>query len=122
LHGIEVRKSDAGPLVELWGELDIFCIEELKEMLTDVLSRRSSVVVDLSGVSFLDLQSARELAVRALLYKHHLALRNPSPQVIATFGALGLEGWLDHLPDTGRRFSRESPEPHGQAVGPSLPL
>jgi anti-anti-sigma regulatory factor len=79
-------------------------------------------VVDLSGVSFLDLQSARELAVRSLLYKHHLALRNPSPQVIATFGALGLEGWLDHLPDTGRRFSRKSPEPHGQAVGPSLPL
>jgi anti-anti-sigma regulatory factor len=96
--------------------LDIFCIEELKGVLTDVLSRRSPVVVDLSGVSFLDLQSARELAVRALLYKH------PSPQVIATFEALGLEGWLDHLPDTGRRFSRESPEPHGQAVGPSLPL
>jgi anti-anti-sigma factor len=117
-----VRKSDAGPLVELWGELDIFCIEELKGVLTDVLSRRSPVVVDLSGVSFLDLQSARELAVRSLLYKPHLALRNPSPQVIATFGALGLEGWLDHLPDTGRRFSRKSPEPHGQAVGPSLPL
>ena len=122
MHGIEVRKSDAGPLVELWGELDIFCIEELKGMLTDVLSRRSSVVVDLSGVSFLDLQSARELAVHSLLYKHHLALRNPSPQVIATFGALGLEGWLDHLPDTGRRSSWESPEPHGQAVGPSLSL
>jgi len=51
-----------------------------------------------------------------------LALRNPSPQVIATFGALGLEGWLDHLPDTGRRSSWESPEPHGQAVGPSLSL
>jgi anti-anti-sigma factor len=122
VHGIEVRKSDAGPLVELWGELDIFCIEELKGVLTDVLSRRSPIVVDLSGISFLDLQSARELAVRSLLYKHHLALRNPSPQVIATFGALGLEGWLDHLPDTGRRSSRESPEPHGKAVGPSLSL
>lgn len=36
MHGIEVRKSDAGPLVELWGELDIFCIEELKGVLTYV--------------------------------------------------------------------------------------
>jgi anti-anti-sigma factor len=100
LYGIEMRESHAGAVVELWGELDIFCIEELKRVLTDVSSR--PMLVDLSGISFLDLQSARELAFRSLLYKHDLTLRNPSPQVIATMRALGLERWLDLLPDTGR--------------------
>ena len=102
MYGIEVRESGAGLLVELWGELDIFCIGELKRMLTDVASRREPILVDLSGISFLDLQSARELAVRSLLYEHHLTLRKPSPQVMATVRALGLEGWLNLLPDTGR--------------------
>ena len=101
MYRIEVRGSHTGPLVELWGELDIFCIEELKRVLTDVSSRPGPILVDLSGISFLDLQSARELAFRSLLYKHHLTLRNPSPQVIATVRALGLERWLDLLPDTG---------------------
>jgi anti-anti-sigma regulatory factor len=104
LYGIEVRESGAGLLIELWGELDIFCIGELKRMLADVSSHRGPVLVDLSGISFLDLQSVRELAVRSLLYGHHLTLRNPSPQVMATAGAIGLEGWLQ--PDTGRDGSR----------------
>ncbi|MDQ3864535.1 MAG: STAS domain-containing protein [Actinomycetota bacterium] len=110
MYGIDVRESGAGLLVELWGELDIFSIGELKRMLADVSSHRGPVLVDLSGISFLDLRSARELAVRSLLYGHHLTLRNPSPQVMATFGTLGLEGWLQ--PDTGRGgprvFSRVS--------------
>ena len=102
MYGIEVRESGAGLVVELWGEFDIFCIAELKRMLCDVSSRRRPTLVDLSGIAFLDLQSARELAVRSLLYAHYLTFRNPSPQVMATVGALGLEGWLNLLPDTGR--------------------
>jgi anti-anti-sigma regulatory factor len=102
LYGIEVRESGVGLVVELWGEFDIFCIAELKRMLIEVSSRRRPTLVDLSGISFLDLQSARELAVRSLLYARHLTFRNPSPQVMATVGALGLEGWLNLLPDTGR--------------------
>ena len=102
MYGIEVRESGVGLVVELWGEFDIFSIAELKKMLCDVSSRRRPTLVDLSGIAFLDLQSARELAVRSLLYAHHLTFRNPSPQVMATVGALGLEGWLNLLPDTGR--------------------
>lgn len=102
MYGIEVRESGVGLVVELWGEFDIFCIGELTRMLCDVSSRRRPTLVDLSGIAFLDLQSAREIAVRSLLYTHHLTFRNPSPQVMATVGALGLEGWLNLLPDTGR--------------------
>jgi len=102
LYGIEVRESGSGLLVELWGELDIFCMGELERTLTDVSSYRGPVLVDLSGISFLDLQSARELAVRSLLYERHLTLLNPSPQVMATVVALGLEGRINLLSDTGR--------------------
>jgi anti-anti-sigma factor len=113
LYGIEVRESGARLLVELWGELDIFSIGELKRTLTDVSSYRGPILVDLSGISFLDLQSARELAIRSLLYyEHRLTLLNPSPQVMATVEALGLEGRIDLLSDTGRGgpqiFSRVS--------------
>jgi hypothetical protein len=101
LYGIEVRESGAGLVVELWGEFDIFCIAELKRVLGDVSSRRRPTLVDLSGIAFLDLQSARELAVRSLLYARHLTFRNPSAQVMATVGALGLEGWLNLPSGTG---------------------
>ena len=102
MYGIEVRELDAGLLVELWGELDIFCIGELKGTLADVSSRPGLVLVDLSGISFLDLQSARELVVRSLLDEHHLTLINPSQQVMATVEALGLEYRINFLSDTGR--------------------
>jgi hypothetical protein len=110
LYGIEVRESGGGLLVELWGELDIFSLGELERMLTDVSSRRGWTLVDLSGISFLALQSARELVVRSLLYRHNLKLGNPSSQVMATLGALGLEGLLDFPSPTGRGSSLKSPE------------
>jgi anti-anti-sigma regulatory factor len=93
-------------LIELWGEFDVFCLDELKRALTDVSPRRGAVMVDLSGISFLDLQSARELAVRSLLYAHYLTFLDPSPQVMATVRALGLEGWLNIRAGTGRDESR----------------
>lgn len=102
MYGIEVRESGEGLLVELWGEWDIFSLGELEGMLTDVSSRRGRSLVDLSGISFLDLQSARELAAHSLLYRHNLKLRNPSSQAMATLVALGLEGRLDFSSDVDR--------------------
>jgi anti-anti-sigma regulatory factor len=102
LYGIGVRESGAGTLVELRGEFDVFCLEELKGVLNDVSSSRGQILVDLSGVSFLDLRSARELAVRSLLRASRLTFLDPSPQVMATMKALGLEGWPQVPPHTGR--------------------
>ncbi len=81
-------------VVELRGELDLCSGEELRETLSGVASLRRPTVVDLSGVTFLDVQSARELAVRSQLYAHHLTLRNPSWQVLASVRACKLEGWV----------------------------
>jgi anti-anti-sigma regulatory factor len=102
LYGIEVRESGAGLLVELCGEFDVFCIGELKGTLDDAALYRGSVLVDLSGITFLDLRSARELAVRSILSPNRPAFVDPSPQVMATMSALGLEGWPDALPGADR--------------------
>jgi hypothetical protein len=100
LYGIEVRESGAGVLVELWGEWDLFSLDDLRAALNSVLDLRRPTFVDLSAISFLDLESARELALRAQLYAHQLSLRNPSPQVIASVKAFGLWGWVHFHPGT----------------------
>jgi anti-anti-sigma factor len=98
LYGIEVRESGAGMLVELWGEFDLFSLGNLREALNNVLDLHRPTLVDLSGITFLDLDSARELAVRAQLYAHRLFLRNPSPWVTASLEAFGLGGWIPFHP------------------------
>jgi anti-anti-sigma regulatory factor len=94
LYGIEVRESGAGMLVELWGELDLLSLSDLQRTLNDVLGLQRPTLVELSGITFLDLASARELAVRAQLYADHLTLHNPSLQVTASVEAFGLGGWI----------------------------
>jgi anti-anti-sigma regulatory factor len=94
LYGIEVRESGAGMTVELWGEFDLFSLGDLRKTLGGVLRLRRPTLLDLARVTFLDLESARELAVRAQLYAHQLTLRNPSLQVMASLKAFGLEDWF----------------------------
>lgn len=104
MYGIKVGKTDgAGILVELTGELDIAALEELRETLDAAAYLQEPAVVDLSNVTFLDLLCARELAVRSQLYTHQLSLRNPSPQVLATAQACGLEDWLLLDPEAADR-------------------
>ena len=102
MYGIEVRESEAGLLVELCGEFDVFCIEELKSTLDDATLYRGPVLVDLSQITFLDLRSAREIVVRSMLRANRLTFLDPSPQVTATMTALGLEGWPYAPPGVGR--------------------
>jgi anti-anti-sigma regulatory factor len=94
LYGIELRESGTGMVVELWGEFDIFSLLDLREALGKVSKLRRPTLVDLSGITFLDLQSAREFAVRSLLYARHLSFTNPSAEALASIKALGLEGWI----------------------------
>jgi anti-anti-sigma regulatory factor len=102
LYGIEVRESGAGLLVELCGEFDVFCIAELRSTLDDATLYRGPVLVDLSKITFLDLRTARELAVRSMLSRNRPTLVDPSPQVMATMSALGLQGWSGAQPGAGR--------------------
>jgi len=101
LYGIEFRESGAGMVLELWGEFDLFSLRELREALGVASALRGPTLVDLSGITFLDLQSAREFAVRSLLYARQLSFGNPSPEALASIKALGLEGWLRIEPCAG---------------------
>ncbi len=102
MYGIEVRESGAQTLVELWGEFDLFSLADLRRTLSGVLDLRKKTLVNLSGVTFLDLTSARELAVPAQLHAYHLTFHNPSPQVTASVSAFGLETWIRFYPGADR--------------------
>ncbi|MGH3148317.1 MAG: STAS domain-containing protein [Rubrobacter sp.] len=118
MYVIELRRSGTGVEVELRGEFDAFSLADLRGALAEVSRLRSPTLVDLSGVSFLDLQSARELAVCSLLYAR-MSFANPSAEALASIRAFGLEGWIPLRPDTGydeRQVSKASGFRH-QASG-----
>ena len=98
MYGIEVRKSGANMLVELWGEFDLFSLTDLRETLNGLLALCRRTLVDLSGITFLDLDSARELALRSHLYAYYLTLHDPSPQVTASVRTFGLWSWIRFHP------------------------
>ncbi len=89
--------------MELRGDLDLSSLDTLRETLNSVASAREQTIVDLSGVTFLDLGCARELVIRSQLYAHRLRLRNPSWQVQSTIQACGLGDWFLLAPETGER-------------------
>ena len=101
MYGIQVRESGASVLVELWGEFDLFSLTDLRETLNMILALCKRTLVDLSGITFLDLDSARELALRSQIYAHYLTLHDPSPQVTASVRAFGLLGWIHFHPGAG---------------------
>ena len=98
--GIEVRKQgEEGVLVELRGEFDRHNLENVQETLNDVAALRESTLVDLSGVTFLDVGTSRELVVRSLPYAYRLTLRNPSWQVRASMRGCGFGAWANFRSD-----------------------
>jgi anti-anti-sigma factor len=100
MHAIEVGEWDEeGILIELRGEFDQYNLEHLREILDDVAALRRPTMVDLSGLTFLDVGATRELTIRSRLYGHHLTLRNPSPEVRASVVACGFQGWFDFRSD-----------------------
>ncbi len=92
MHGIQAEDFGAGVTVGMRGEFDAYSLPDLRETLDHVCAFGKPVVVDLSGVTFLDLQSARELVVRSLIQAHQLAFENPSSGVLASIRALGIDG------------------------------
>ena len=82
-------------LVELSGEFDLHDLQNLSDALGDAVSSGRAAVVDLSGVTFLDVGTTRELAVCSQLHAHQMTLHNPSWAVRASVAACGLESWFD---------------------------
>lgn len=95
MSGIEVRKSNEGDvLIELRGEFDRHNLEDLRETLSGVMALERPTLVDLAGVTFLDVGATRELAIRSHPYAQHLTLSNPSWQARASATACGFGTWF----------------------------
>jgi len=93
--GINVREDARGGLeVRLSGEFDRGSLPELRDLFEAVAALGAPTVVDLSRVSFLDLGSAREIAVCSQLHADRVSMRHPSPQVLSSFDAFGLQDWV----------------------------
>ena len=116
-------------LVELEGEFDQHNLEDLQEVLSNVVSLRRPIWVDLSRVTLLDVGATRELTIHSRLYAHHLALCNPSWQVRASVAACGFEEWIDFScrqpnvsnqakPDAGGILPDEEALPSSKTITP----
>ena len=92
MHGIQAEDFGAGVTVGMRGEFDAYSLPDLRETLDHVCAFGKPVVVDLSGVTFLDLQSTRELVLRSMIQAHQLVFENPSSNVLASIRALGMDG------------------------------
>lgn len=102
MFGIQVEESGLRIEVGMWGEFDAFSLPTLREVLDEVCAFGGPTVVDLSGITFLDLQSTRELVVRSLIQTHQLIFQNPSPNVIASIRALGMDDGIRFWNGYGR--------------------
>lgn len=91
-YDIHTKELENGNLlVRLRGEFDLSNLDELRRTLDRVLSFRVHTSVDLSGVTFADLQTLRELAVYSWLYAHYLDLCAPSRQFTRSIEACGFQ-------------------------------
>lgn len=81
-YEIKLGTSRTGErVIQLHGEFDLLALRELSETIEREAGQGHATVVDLSGVSFADLRTLRELS-EALLSYPELSLRNPSWQVL----------------------------------------
>ena len=83
--------SVVGRRVAVGGEFDLRNLEDLRYALRDVPRSDEPLVVDLSGVTFLDSQCVRELAAWKLLHPDLMRLRDPSWQARSSFVACGIQ-------------------------------
>ena len=104
--GIRTSEEGAGTLVVLWGEVDASLRDEASMSMVDVVRRGGPVVIDVSGVTFID-----SSGLAFILQLHRLgeesglpvALRDPSPLVVDLLEMIGMTHRIPvvhALPDT----------------------
>ena len=88
---VMVVHRDEGCAAVLRGEFDLACHATLGSALDDALKRNAEVLVDLSGVTFLDGSCVRELALLFALHGERLVLEGSSREVEVSVMACGME-------------------------------
>jgi anti-anti-sigma factor len=104
----EVTQDDGATVIHVRGEIDMASCERLRDALEPHLGPRQSVVLDLSGVRFMDSSCLNVLVqARGTLTADggSLILRNPSPLARRLLTAARIEDLLDedHEPATNQQ-------------------
>jgi anti-sigma B factor antagonist len=107
---ISERREGAIPIVAVEGEIDIAVAPELRRHLEDLLDNgNSSIVVDLTGVSFLD-STALGVLISILKRCHaadgDLCLVANDPQVLRVFEITGLTDVFSIVSSPARAVER----------------
>jgi anti-anti-sigma factor len=97
---VETRRNRRTALVALRGELDLVTVSKVAEVLTDLEPGREGlrhIVLDLRGLTFMDVPGLRELIKQsefARTNRHNLAVVRGTPAIER---ALELTGVAEHL-------------------------
>jgi anti-sigma B factor antagonist len=89
---VQVEVSDDGTGAALRGELDLLAYERVSAELSPLFAAAGDVVVDVSGLSFVDSSGIRLFVrlQRALEERGRLHLRGATPHVASVFEVAGL--------------------------------
>lgn len=93
LGGIDVTSADGRTLVRLWGEVDGALRAEASMSMAQALASSDPIVVDTSGVSFIDssgLAFLLQLHLAATETGQRLTLRDPNREVVDRLGLIGM--------------------------------
>ena len=110
------EKLDNGPsVVRVMGEVDLATVKELERALREAReSQTDSVIVDLTGCTFLDSSGLRAMAeTRRHLERanRRLALALSNPGVLRIFQITALEHVFETTPRCARRWTAMAPVP-----------
>jgi anti-sigma B factor antagonist len=89
-----VDATGSVPIVQLVGELDISSVPALRQQLTELLASDGDVVVDLSGLTFMDSSGISVLIVahkRARSQGRKMTLRRPGGTVAKVLAISGTD-------------------------------
>jgi anti-anti-sigma factor len=98
----EVTQTDGATVICVRGEIDIATCEQLRDAIEPHLGPKQTIVLDLSGVQFMDSSSLHILEqARWTLTADggSLILRNPSEAARVLLTAARAEQLLDHIED-----------------------
>jgi anti-anti-sigma factor len=92
-------------LIRIAGEIDVANVEVIGDVLAGVSPEHGELVVDLSGLSFIDLTGARRLIelARRLAPREHLKVVHPPASLKMILDAVGWREQLDVEPNGGTR-------------------
>ena len=95
---IQLEHADHETVVHLFGDLDLAAEPEVEATLGDLCDAGRNVIIDTSGVTFIDSSGIRALLVarqRCLDGGGAFALRQPSAQVSRLLELVGLIGTIN---------------------------